>query len=84
MGGGIGTPPLLPPAQFHGANATVITGFRTASAAILQADFAASGAKTILCTDDGSAASTALPPRRSNSGFRRETWGWCIPAAPRS
>ena len=55
MGGGIGTPPLLPPAQFHGANATVITGFRTASAAILQADFAASGAKTILCTDDGSA-----------------------------
>ena len=55
VGGGIGTPPLLPPAQFHGANATVITGFRTASAAILQADFAASGAKTILCTDDGSA-----------------------------
>lgn len=55
VGGGIGTPPLLPPAQFYGANATVITGFRNGGAAILQADFEAAGAKTILCTDDGSA-----------------------------
>ncbi len=55
VGGGIGTPPLLPPARFYGANATVITGFRSASAAILQADFETAGAKTILCTDDGSA-----------------------------
>ena len=55
VGGGIGTPPLLPPARFYGGNATVITGFRTGSAAILQADFEAAGAKTILCTDDGSA-----------------------------
>ncbi len=55
VGGGIGTPPLLPVTQFFGTNATVITGFRTASAAILQADFAAAGAETLLCTDDGSA-----------------------------
>jgi len=55
IGGGIGTPPLLPIAKFYGGNATVITGFRTASAAILQEDFEAAGAKTILCTDDGSA-----------------------------
>ena len=32
VGGGIGTPPLLPPAQFYGANATVITGFRNGGA----------------------------------------------------
>ena len=55
VGGGIGTPPLLPVAEFYRQNAVVITGFRTASAAILQQDFAAAGAKTILCTDDGSA-----------------------------
>ncbi len=55
VGGGIGTPPLLPVARFYGTNATVITGFRSASAAILQEDFAAVGARTVLCTDDGSA-----------------------------
>jgi dihydroorotate dehydrogenase electron transfer subunit len=55
VGGGIGTPPLLPVAEFYRQNATVITGFRTASAAILQDDFKAAGAETILCTDDGSA-----------------------------
>jgi dihydroorotate dehydrogenase electron transfer subunit len=55
IGGGIGTPPLLPVAQFFGANATVITGFRNGAAAILQEDFMGAGAKTILCTDDGSA-----------------------------
>ncbi|MDD4546026.1 MAG: dihydroorotate dehydrogenase electron transfer subunit [Oscillospiraceae bacterium] len=55
VGGGVGTPPLLPVAQFYRENATVITGFRNASAAILQGDFEKAGAKTILCTDDGSA-----------------------------
>lgn len=54
IGGGIGTPPLLPIAQFYGANATVITGFRSANIVCLQEDFVAAGAKTILCTDDGS------------------------------
>lgn len=55
IGGGIGTPPLLPLAQHYAANATVITGFRSGAAAILQDDFAVTGARTILCTDDGSA-----------------------------
>lgn len=55
VGGGIGTPPLLPLAQYYGKNAVAITGFRTAQAAILQADFEAAGAAAVLCTDDGSA-----------------------------
>ena len=53
IGGGIGTPPMLPLAQAYGEKATVITGFRSASAVILQDDFAKTGAETILCTDDG-------------------------------
>ena len=55
VGGGIGTPPLLPVARHYGGNAAVITGFRNAASAILQEDFKAVGAQTILCTDDGSA-----------------------------
>lgn len=54
IGGGIGTPPMLALAKHYGADCTVITGFRTASAVILQEDFKAVGAKTVLCTDDGS------------------------------
>lgn len=55
VGGGIGTPPLLPLARHYGAGAAAITGFRTGAAAILQEDFTAAGAQAILCTDDGSA-----------------------------
>lgn len=55
VGGGIGTPPLLPIAEHYGSACTVITGFRSANAAILQRDFAATGAEVILCTDDGTA-----------------------------
>ena len=55
IGGGIGTPPMLPLAQFYGSKAVVISGFRNYSAAILQEDFRSAGAETILCTDDGSA-----------------------------
>ena len=55
IGGGIGTPPLLPLALHYGKNTAVITGFRTETSAILQEDFAAAGAQTLLCTDDGSA-----------------------------
>lgn len=55
IGGGIGTPPLLPLAHYYGRNAVAITGFRAGAAAILQNDFAAAGAKVLLCTDDGSA-----------------------------
>ena len=55
IGGGIGTPPMLPLAMAYGEKAVTISGFRNASAVILQEDFAAAGAETILCTDDGSA-----------------------------
>ena len=60
VGGGIGTPPMLPLAQYFGANAVAISGFRNRDAVILQEDFAAAGAKTILCTDDGSAGRFGL------------------------
>ena len=39
----------------YGENAVVISGFRDASAVILQEDFTKNGCKTILCTDNGSA-----------------------------
>ena len=54
IGGGIGTPPMLPLAGIYGDKAVVISGFRNASAVILQEDFRRTGAETILCTDDGS------------------------------
>ena len=54
IGGGIGTPPMLPLAKQYGQKATVITGFRSANAVILQEDFKSTGANTIVCTDDGS------------------------------
>lgn len=55
IGGGIGTPPMVGIAKKYGENAAVISGFRNASAVILQEDFENIGAKTILCTDDGTA-----------------------------
>lgn len=55
VGGGIGTPPMLSLAEFYGENCVAINGFRSASAVILQEDFKAAGAKTVLCTDDGTA-----------------------------
>lgn len=54
IGGGIGTPPMLPLAKYYGKKAVVISGFRSAEAVILQNDFKQTGAETILCTDDGS------------------------------
>ncbi len=60
IGGGIGTPPMLPLAQHYGKNGTVICGFRNQGAAILQNDFIAAGTETILCTDDGSAGHHGL------------------------
>lgn len=55
IGGGIGTPPMLECAKFYGKGAIVITGFRSASAVILQKEFKRTGAEVILCTDDGTA-----------------------------
>lgn len=54
IGGGIGTPPMLPLAQIYGEKAVVITGYRGSSNVILQRELADTGAETILCTDDGS------------------------------
>lgn len=54
VGGGIGTPPMLPLARIYGERAFVISGFRSYDAVILQDDFKAAGADTVLCTDDGS------------------------------
>lgn len=53
IGGGIGTPPMLPIAKKYGEKAVVISGFRSADAVILQNNFKKTGAETILCTDDG-------------------------------
>lgn len=53
VGGGIGTPPMLPLAKIYGEKSIVISGFRSAEAVILQEDFKKTGAETILCTDDG-------------------------------
>lgn len=60
IGGGIGTPPMLPLAAHYGKNAVMISGFRSEKQVILQADFAGTGAETILCTDDGSAGVQGL------------------------
>lgn len=55
VGGGIGVPPMLPLAKFYGERATAISGFRSFSQVILQEDLEALGARTICCTEDGTA-----------------------------
>ncbi len=60
VGGGIGVPPLLEAAKAFGSNATVITGFRNQSSAILQEDFVRNGNRVMLATDDGSAGHHGL------------------------
>ena len=64
IGGGIGTPPMLECAKFYGKSATVITGFRSASAVILQEEFKRTGAEVILCTDDGTGSTSPLSRER--------------------
>lgn len=53
VGGGIGVPPMLETAKHYQKNATVIIGFRSANAVILNDDFKACGNDVMLCTDDG-------------------------------
>ncbi|MGI5958143.1 MAG: dihydroorotate dehydrogenase electron transfer subunit [Massiliimalia sp.] len=53
VGGGIGVPPMFEVAKHYGANATAITGFRSANAVILAEDFKRAGTDHMLCTDDG-------------------------------
>ncbi len=55
VGGGIGVPPMLPLAAYYGAKATAISGFRSFAQVILQADLEACGARTVCCTEDGTA-----------------------------
>ena len=55
VGGGIGTPPLLPIAEVLGGDAVAVLGFRNADAVILQDDYTQTGAEVLVCTDDGSA-----------------------------
>lgn len=54
IGGGIGVPPMLYSAKQCGENATVINGFRSQSAVILEEDFRKSVGRLIITTDDGS------------------------------
>lgn len=54
IGGGIGTPPMLGLAEYYKENCISINGFRNKDAVILEKDFEKTGAKTIICTDDGS------------------------------
>lgn len=54
VGGGIGTPPMLDIAKAYGESCTAILGFRSFDRVILDKDYAATGAKTVVCTDDGS------------------------------
>ena len=54
VGGGIGTPPLLPLAGLYGGRAVVLLGFRSKDFVILEDDFAATGAAVRVSTDDGS------------------------------
>ncbi len=60
VGGGIGNPPILSLANYYGEKATAICGFRSADMVILQSDFQAADAETILCTDDGTAGQKGL------------------------
>ena len=48
VGGGIGTPPMMPLAKIYGKKATVISGFRSAEAVILQEDFKKTGYEMLI------------------------------------
>lgn len=54
VGGGIGVPPMLGVAAELKEKAVAALGFRNQDAVILEKDFQAVGAKTLIATDDGS------------------------------
>ena len=54
VGGGIGTPPMLPLAEYYGTRAVSVNGFANAESVILNEDFVKTGCKAVICTDDGS------------------------------
>ena len=53
IGGGIGVPPMLELAKAYNGQAAAILGFRDASVCILEEDFKAHCAQTMLYTDNG-------------------------------
>lgn len=54
VGGGIGTPPMMDIAKKFGDRVIAILGFRSYDKVILSKDYEKTGARTIVCTDDGS------------------------------
>lgn len=83
IGGGIGTPPLLPLCRHYGQNATMISGFRNASAVILQEDAAIFGAKTVVCTDDGSAGFHGFTTQALEALLENETFDVVYTCGPK-
>ncbi|MEG1779313.1 MAG: dihydroorotate dehydrogenase electron transfer subunit, partial [Oscillospiraceae bacterium] len=53
VGGGIGSAPLLEVAGNYGKNCKAILGFRDSGTVVLEQDYIALGAETIICTDNG-------------------------------
>lgn len=63
IGGGIGTPPMLPVLKYYSPfadNITIISGFRSAEFVILQNEFEKYSTNCILCTDNGTAGQKAI------------------------
>ncbi len=83
VGGGIGTPPLLPLCRHYGKNATLISGFRNADAVILQEDAAAYGANTIVCTDDGSAGFAGFTTQALEQALENGTYDIIYTCGPK-
>ena len=81
VGGGIGNPPMLSLAQVYGERATAICGFRSANIVTLQDEFHASGAETILCTDDGTAGRQDLVTEPLKEQLAKEHDGYLRLAA---
>ena len=73
VGGGIGTPPLLALAARFGADAAAILGFRDAASVILEEDFARTGCRTVLCTDDGSRGRKGFTTQALEEYLKEET-----------
>lgn len=83
IGGGIGTPPLLPLCRHYGKNGTLISGFRNASAMILQEDAAAFGATAIGCTDDGSAGFAGFTTQALEEELKKGTFDMVYTCGPK-
>lgn len=83
IGGGIGTPPLLPLCRYYGKNGVLISGFRNADAVILEADANAFGARTVVCTDDGSAGFAGFTTQALEEEFKNGTFDVVYTCGPK-